>query len=57
MPENFNPPLGYVMRDDYRKYRFAASYVPRHEDVEWLNVSIHDYDLRYTLTPETRFRI
>ena len=46
VPENFNPPLGYVMRDDYRKYRFAASYVPRyHEDAEWLNVSIHDYDL------------
>ena len=54
VPENFNPPLGYVMRDDYRKYRFAASYVPRHEDVEWLNVSIHDYDLEiYTDTGNT----
>ena len=49
--DDFNPPLGYVMRDDFRKYHLFSSYAPRYEDLDWLMISIHEYELElYTDT-------
>ena len=49
--DHFNPPLGYVERDDYRKYYLFTSYEPRYEDLDWLMASFHQYELElYTDT-------
>jgi hypothetical protein len=49
--DHFNPPLGYVERDDYRKYYLFSSYEPRYEDLDWLMASFHQYELElYTDT-------
>ena len=45
VPDDFSPPLGYVMRDDFRKYHLFGSYAPRYEEVDWLMISIHEYEL------------
>lgn len=41
--ENFNPAMGYVFRDDFRKYVTHFSYNPNYDDTDWLQTSIHEY--------------
>jgi len=49
--DNFNPALGYVSRDDFRKYDMMFSYHPNHEETDWLRTTVHQYAIElYTDT-------
>jgi len=41
--DNFNPTLGYVWRNDFRKYNTHFSYNPNYDNTDWLQTSIHEY--------------
>ena len=43
MEDNFNPALGYVWRNDFRKYNTHFSYNPNYDNTDWLQTSIHEY--------------
>ncbi len=42
--DKFNPALGYVQRDDFRRnYDMTFSYHPNHEETDWLRTTVHQY--------------
>ena len=45
--DNFNPALGYVGRDDFRKYSAFLSYNPNYDDLDWLETSEHEYGFEF----------